>query len=221
MKMIFDRTGRFKERPYWSAGEIDRKCEEAITSFLRQRYGFDRIPVPTEALTEIIERDAKELDLEPDLSDEKYEVFGYTDFTPGEKPRVAIARELWEHRHRNNRLRTTLAHEYGHVLLHTWLYEKYASAAGTQRCHWRDLLPSENVVDWAEWQAGYASGALLMPESFLRRAVAAFFRERNETPPVGRDSADAMSLKERISLTFDVSVDAARVRLSQFGYLRS
>lgn len=93
--MIPDRTGRFRERPYWQSAELDQMCEQAITAFLRERYGFERIPVPTEALTEIIERDAKELDVEPNLSDEKYEVFGYTEFVPGTKPRVAIAREPW------------------------------------------------------------------------------------------------------------------------------
>ena len=51
MKMIPDKTGRFKERPYWEACELDEKCEQTITEFLRRRYGFDRVPVPTEALT--------------------------------------------------------------------------------------------------------------------------------------------------------------------------
>ena len=46
MKMIPDRTGRFKERPYWEAAELDQKCEQAITSFLRQRYGFERSSGP-------------------------------------------------------------------------------------------------------------------------------------------------------------------------------
>jgi hypothetical protein len=117
--MIPDRTGRFKQRPYWEAAELDQQCEEAITAFLRQRYGFERIPVPTEALTEIIERDASELDLKPNLSDDQHEVFGYAEFECGKRPRVIIARELWERRYRNNRLRMTLGHEYGHVLLHT------------------------------------------------------------------------------------------------------
>jgi len=49
--MIPDTTGRFPSRPYWEAAELEGKCEEAITSFLRDRYGFDRIPVPTEAIT--------------------------------------------------------------------------------------------------------------------------------------------------------------------------
>lgn len=220
MKMIPDRTGRFKERPYWEAAELDQKCEQAITFFLHQRYGFDRIPVPTEALTEIIERDTAELDLRPNLSDDQHEVFGYTEFECGKKPRVIIARELWERRYRNNRLRMTLGHEYGHVLLHTWFYDQYGPAAGPQRCHWQDLLPTERVVDWAEWQAGYAGGALLMPESFLRRATMAFFGERKEKPPARKGSADALALTERIALTFDVSAEAATVRLSQRGLLR-
>ena len=219
MKMIPDRTGRFQQRPYWEAYELDEKCEQAITAFLQQRYGFDRIPVPTEALTEIIERDAAELDLRPDLSDDQHEVFGYTQFEQGRKPRVIIARELWEHRSRNNRLRMTLGHEYGHVLLHTWFYDRYGPAGGPQRCHWQDLLPTEAVVDWAEWQAGYAGGALLMPESFVRRAAMAFFRERSERPPVRRGTADALALSERLALTFDVSVEAATVRLSQRRFL--
>src|SRR5208282_4073339 len=97
-------TGRFNKRPYWEISELEQKCEETIIAVLRERYGFERIPVPTEALTVLIERD---------------EVFGYTKFERGKKPLVTIARELWEQQHRNNRLRTTLTHEYGHVLLHT------------------------------------------------------------------------------------------------------
>jgi hypothetical protein len=47
MKMVPDRTGRFKKRPYWEISELEQKCEETIIGFLRERYGFDRIPVPS------------------------------------------------------------------------------------------------------------------------------------------------------------------------------
>ena len=70
MKMIPDRTGRFKKRPYWEVSELEQKCEETITGFLRERYGFDRIPVPTEAFTLLIERDAADFDVATDLSDD-------------------------------------------------------------------------------------------------------------------------------------------------------
>ena len=74
----------------------------------------------------------------------------------------------------------TLTHEYGHFMLHTWLYDKYGAASGPQRCYWKSLLPTKRVVDWFEWQAGYAGGALLMPESFVRRTVKAYFQSRSE-----------------------------------------
>ena len=219
MKMIPDRTGRFPERPHWEIRELEQMCEETITSFLRQHFGFERIPVPTEAVTMLIERDAADLDLATNLSDDIHEVFGFTQFERGRKPVVKIARELWEQRHRNNRLRTTLTHEYGHVMLHTWLYDKYGAACGPHRCYWQSLLPTGAVVDWFEWQAGYASGALLMPESFARRAAAAYFQHRSERPPVAKGSPEASALCQRISLAFDVSVEAATVRLKQLGYL--
>jgi len=75
-------------------------------------------------------------------------------------------------------------------------------------------------VDWAEWQAGYVGAALLMPESFIRRAAEAYLAERKELVPLAKDSADASTLAQRISLAFDVSVEAATVRLAKLGYLK-
>ena len=49
--MIPDRTGRFPERPHWEIRELEQMCEQTMTSFLRQHFGFERIPVPTEAVT--------------------------------------------------------------------------------------------------------------------------------------------------------------------------
>lgn len=112
-------------------------------------------------------------------------------------------------------MRTTLTHEYGHILLHTWLYDKYATSSGPQLCYWHSMLPTSAVVDWFEWQAGFASGCLLMPDSFMRRAAEAYFQGRKEQPPVPKTSRAASELSDRVSLAFDVSVDAAIVRLSQ------
>ncbi len=47
---------------------------------------------------------------------------GVTDFCPGEKPTVRIAHQLSEEPRRENRLRTTLTHEYGHVKFHAFLW---------------------------------------------------------------------------------------------------
>ncbi|MBF6560342.1 MAG: hypothetical protein IVW56_08645 [Candidatus Binataceae bacterium] len=58
-----------------------------------------------------------------------------------------------------------------------------------------------------------------MPESFARRTIEAYFRNRSERPPIAKGSPEASALCQRISLGFDVSVEAASVRLKQLGYL--
>ena len=58
-----------------------------------------------------------------------------------------------------------------------------------------------------------------MPESFARRSAEAYFQNRSERAPIAKGSPDASALCRRISLAFDVSVEAANVRLKQLGYL--
>jgi Zn-dependent peptidase ImmA (M78 family) len=83
--------------------------------------------VPTDALTVLIEREAEELDLHADLiaDNDDEEIHGVTWFFPGAKPKVQINRKLRREFRRANRYRTTLAHEYGHLLLHAWLYDRF------------------------------------------------------------------------------------------------
>jgi Zn-dependent peptidase ImmA (M78 family) len=218
MRMVRDRSGRFPQRPHWAIGELERKCEEAIIGLLIQRYGFERIAVPTEALMELVHWLGADLLFQDQLSDHKYDIFGYTDFRE-KQPLVVIATELMEQHRRNNRLRMTLAHECSHVLLHTWLYARYGAACSQQVCYWKDLLPHERVTDWMEWQAGYGGGGLLMPESFIRRTVAAYCRERRVEGPFKKSSPAGATLIDRAALTFEVSTEAAMVRLAKLAYL--
>lgn len=106
MRWVPDPTGRFPKRPYYEEGELDRLCEQTISDFLLDRHGKVLLPIPTDDLTVLIERDAEDLDLYADLSGEGGEAQGVTHFFPGEKPRVKIAREISEQEHRENRLRT-------------------------------------------------------------------------------------------------------------------
>lgn len=216
MKLVPDRTGRFRQRPHYEIDELEQLCERTLTEFLTEVYGQALIPVPTEALTILIERDAADLDLYADLSGEGPDVQGVTEFVAGARPNVRIARELTLQRWRAHRLRTTLAHEYGHVLLHASLWQAQG-AGGPNRCRRGALLPRDGGVDWLEWQAGYVSGALLMPRSRVALLVEAFVRERDGRGP--RDgSIEAAELRRRASVAFDVSEEAAGVRLSKLGY---
>ena len=123
VKEVIDRTGRFAKRPFYHAEDLDIACEQIIVRFLRSRYGKAEFPVSTDDLTRLVERDVSSLDIYADLSEFGSDVEGVTCFNPGSKPEVLISAKLTEDDCRENRLRTTLTHEYGHVHFHAYLFD--------------------------------------------------------------------------------------------------
>jgi hypothetical protein len=241
MKWVSDTTGRFDWRPYYEPAELDDECEHIVAGFLREKNGVVRFPISTDDLTVMLEQETSDLDLFADLSRDGDDVEGVTDFFPHKKPAVRIARELSLDNTKSQRLRTTLAHEYGHVRFHSFLwnlsatehpcqlmakklarqYRRYqlirrtfgnARIGACFSCK-RDDICDAPFSDWMEWQAGYAGGAFLMPVSLVRE-----FLSRTE----GQNSIAGNAASELIAglaAEFDVSPDAARVRLLKLGFL--
>jgi hypothetical protein len=227
VKYIRDNTGRFSQRPHYRPEELDRECEQIISSFLKARHGDATYPVSTEDLTRLIERDTEDLDLYADLSVYGPDVEGLTEFQPGTKPRVKISARLAEDERRQNRLRTTLTHEYGHVRFHAYLWEieppgpdllRHKPNANKQICK-RDNILDAAQTDWMEWQAGYVCGALLMPASRVRLLAGQYLESHGLYGVVGRTASHGKALIEAVVRQFDVSADAARIRLMKLGIL--
>ena len=226
MKYIHDATGRFSLRPYYDQTELDHECERIISEFMREMYGDLILPIPTDALTKLIERDAADLDLYADLSGYGSGVQGITDFYPGQKPTVCIAKELSEQEWRAHRLRTTLTHEYGHVKFHSHLWDSELSSPhlfpdiahnASPRCKSVDIQQAP-ISDWMEWQAGYICGALLMPIGSLKRLVSDYTQQHGIYSPLTADSQHTTELKHQMVERFHVSLDAANIRLRKLGY---
>jgi len=230
MKYVPDKTGRFRERPHYLPAELDQECERLVTEFLRDLYGEVRFPVPTDALTKLIERDAQDLDLYADLSSEEgTNVEGITDFIPGAKPIVRISAGLSEADNRSHRLRTTLTHEYGHVRFHDCLYQLeelsgslFADAFDRRpaQCK-RETILDAPFTDWMEWQAGYVCGSILMPVTAVQKLVADYRKQSRIVGSIAERSKDGFALVTFIAEAFDTSQDAARVRLLKLGCLGS
>lgn len=224
MKWIRDTTGRFPQRPFFEQKELDHDCEQTIVSFLRAKYNEVKYPISTNDLTILIEKETADLDLYADLSGEGENVEGVTDFIPGSKPRVRIAQELHEPR-RENRLRTTLTHELGHVKHHSFLWAIAQLSFPTNRVHKhsprckRETIISTSRVDWMEWQAGYACGAYLVPITPLRRLVQNFYEVAKVVGVLPVASTGGQELIQAVEDHFQVSEAAAQVRLLQLDYL--
>lgn len=227
VRLVRDTTGRFSQRPHYEPQELDRECEQIITKFLKDKHGKVEFPVKTDDLTLLIERDTSDFDSFADLSLYGSEVEGVTEFQKSGKPAVKIAAGLANDTRRENRLRTTLTHEYGHVHFHAYLWQvepptpdllRQNPNANKQICK-RDGILNAAQSDWMEWQAGYVSGAILMPVSRLRQIVGTYLEANGLFGVVGARGAHGQALIEQVQKEFQVSVDAARVRLFKLNIL--
>ncbi len=222
MKWVADKTGRFAKRPHYAPEDLDIECERMICLFLQQKYGKVEFPVKTDDLTVLIEQKA-DLDSCADLSAEEGDVQGVTEFTPGKRPVVRISDTL-QAPYMENRLRTTLTHEWGHVHFHQFMFEVEARSrslfdddrqalAQTNKCK-RDNIVNAAESDWMEWQAGYVCGAILMPANALIGTVRAFRADNALSLTNFTLGSDAgQRLIDTVAATFQTSKDAARVRL--------
>lgn len=227
MKWVPDKTGRFTQRPHYDPVELDRECEDIVASFLRARYGSVDFPISTNDLVILLEREASDVDLYADFTREGDDVEGLTEFWSGGKPRVRISKELSEQPWRENRLRTTLTHELGHVKFHTFVWHldqrqqqfdidelKHADA----RCKRASIIGGPKT-DWMEWQAGYTSGSFLMPLSAITKVIRSFRTSTGLVAVPSAASEQGQDLIRIVQEAFQVSADAARVRLLQLGSL--
>jgi hypothetical protein len=225
---VKDKTGRFPQRPHYEPSDLDFECEQIVNSFLKERHGAVVFPIVTDDLTVLIEGEADDLDLYADLSSEPGEVEGVTDFFPGKKPRVRISKTLSENPIMGNRLRTTLTHEFGHIRFHGFLYDAKTLTPSlfpvqeepqSHKCKRENIL-NAGQYDWMEWQAGYVCGAVLMPISPLKEIARTYLKERAiATIPLVATSLEGRGLIRAVSSKFQVSEDAARVRLSKLSFL--
>jgi hypothetical protein len=104
---------------------------------------------------------------------------------------------------------------------HAWLFDRYCKRKERYKCLRGEIVTASRDVDWMEWQAGYISGAMLMPRSRMRLHVNAFRAERGVQARLDEESIEGQLLIQRTSELFKVSPEAAGVRLRQLAYLPS
>ena len=180
----------------------------------------------------------KGLGIEPDYVTLPNGILGRTKFLADGSTRVEISRELLEQAERDTvarrRLRSTLAHECGHVACHTLLHLKDAetgdlfSAAEPRGdpdsppilCRATTLDQPGYGGDWWEYQANRCMAELLLPRRLfsmsLEKVVAGLGYSSFENAARGRDSSTATSA---LADEFDVSSTMIVYRLQDLGFL--
>lgn len=210
----------FGRRLYFAEGEIDRICSDALEAvgclpstpepieidlFIEKRFGC---PVAYE-------------ELEPTVLG--FAVFG----SGGNVQLVGAARSLFDGGPvGERRVRSTLAHEAGHGLLHANLFSEalephplLADSFDYERrkimCRKEDFTTGPGGYDgkWWEWQANQAIGGLLLPRSLVETSVELLTEASGTLGPLALPTANRERAARRVAATFEVSLTVARIRI--------
>lgn len=218
MKNIRSKSGPFAERPVFKLREIEEIC----TTELKASNLYPSSPQPIR-IDRFIEKR-----FGPFLYEKLPEgVLGFTRFGPKGVHAIVVSRDLdnGDSTVLERRLRSTLAHEGGHGLLHAHLFlaqEQYKSlfdhTEQTPRILCRDVPDGPKVTRgydgrWWEFQANKAIGGLLMPRALVEFALREFCVEtgglgQRILPPENREVA-----ARALSDVFDVNAVVARLRI--------
>jgi hypothetical protein len=162
------------------------------------------------------------------------DVLGQTDFRIGAPPLIMVNADLTGAAMDDDesplglkgRWRATVAHEACHVIFHRCLFnlnteqkslfggqdDPQEATKRLQRCLKRDVAYSERGSDWREVQANMGMAALLMPRT-LFVAVTEQELQRMGVERVMLETAEAGRLAKRLAAAFEVSGQAAMIRL--------
>lgn len=220
MKTITARKGPFAQRPFYRIREIEQMCTASL-------HATNLLPTSPEPIRidRFIE---KRFGVEIEYQALPAGVLGYTEFGSRGVKSVVVSEAFGEadiSRPSERRLRTTLAHEGGHGLLHAHLFalgEPVQSLFGHDHAKPEILCRDVDGIGsggrgyndrWWEFQANKAIGALLLPRPLVRTAVASYLTPVGllgdlDLPTAAREAAIRL-----VAEAFDVNPVVARLRL--------
>jgi hypothetical protein len=221
MKTLRSKTGPFLERPYFPDGVIENTCADELRA-------VGLLPLSPEPIRidRFIEKRFK---VTPSYEELPEGALGLTRFNQQGVSEVVVARALDEESSKvaERRIRTTLAHEGGHCLLHTHLFvlatpshnlfgDFTETDAPKVLCRGevgQELRPGYDGK-WWEFQANLAIGGLLIPTQLMAPALEKFMLKS----PIGLDYFDHERSEEAarvLAEVFDVNPAVARIRIKQ------
>jgi hypothetical protein len=212
MKSRRSAGGPFAEKPFFTDSDIESMCVDELS---KQGLLPDS-PGPIRIDRFIEKRFGK-----PHVYEELPEgVLGVTRFGAKGVQEIVVASFLEEEATKTaeRRLRTTLAHEAGHALLHAFLF-----VLGQQKPLFGDWTESQKPKvlcrdassEWWEVQANMVIGPFLMPKPLVQKALFPYMTDEGvfgtPTLPEGRREEAARDLAE----VFNVNPAVARIRLEK------
>lgn len=219
MKTLRTRQGPFKERPYYKDSEIENICSDEL-----QRLGL--LPSNPEAIR--IDRFVeKRFGISHDYEDLPRGVLGYTRFSKSGVQQIVVARTLDDGSVvSDRRVRSTLAHEAGHGLLHAHLFALSGQSSLFPEGHGaspRVLCRDERTPDgkkkysgeWWEYQANRTIGGLLVPRQLALKSLDQFLEPTGLLGLKDLPHARRLVAASHLAEVFDVNPIVTAIRLGE------
>lgn len=216
MKVFRAKKGPFVEQPFYSATEVDNTCIDELTK-------LELLPKVPEAIR--IERFIeKRFGISPRYEELPYGMMGYTCFGKSGVQEIVIDKSLDDGTPVNERrVRTTLAHEAGHGLLHAHLFVLTGQSSllpdgmsDKPRVLCRDghAGPTSGYRgEWWEVQANLVIGSLLLPRPLVTKAIQEFMVPSGGLGAMSLPTDRRNAAIARLSDVFNVNPAVARIRL--------
>ena len=222
MRTFSAKSGPFLQRYHFETEEFEAiACQE-----LRSVDLLPDVPVPIR-VDRFIE---KRFDIAPEYDDLPNSLVGFTRFDLKGPVEVVVARALADDggQAAERRIKSTLAHEAGHIVLHGRLFTSQLRSAARplievdvdvadRKILCRDYNPNEHRYDgrWWEYQANQMIGALLMPRPLVLLALEPLLTIRGQLGTGILEAAKRDEAAETLADTFDVNPIVARIRIDQ------
>ena len=214
--------GPFAERPYYTDEEIETICGDALKAV--GLYPASPGPVRIDRFVE------KRFGVTPRYEQLETNLLGFTAFGAKGVQDVVVARALEEEGSQpaERRIRTTLAHEAGHGLLHAHLF---CLESGIRPLFGDFTDPNKPKVlcrdvpvtaqfkrqgydgRWWEFQANRTIGPLLLPRSHVQVALEPFLEARGLLQSKALDPNRREEAVRVLADLFDVNRVVAKIRL--------
>jgi len=221
MKHLKAQSGPFVERPFFKGGEIESTCEEELI-----KAGLCPAAPGPVRIERFIE---KRFGVTPTYEDLGEGVLGLTRFNGQGVAEIVVAEALDSEGSTvsERRIRTTLAHEAGHALFHTYLFVLApreplfgdASEPNKPKVLCREgadgATPNRYRGQWWEYQANCAIGGLLLPTRLTHMALEPYVVASGSLGLRTFDQARLEEATRMLADLFDVNPVVARIRINQ------
>jgi hypothetical protein len=214
MKTFRAKAGPFAERPYYPDSDIEAICTDELSKF-----GL----LPSQPQPIRVDRFVEKRFVTPSYEDLGEGVLGLTKFSGSGVAEIIVSSRLDAEGSKvsERRVRTTLAHEGGHGLLHAHLF---ALASGTQPLFGDFSDPKKPKVlcrdsqyggQWWEVQANKAMACLLLPKRLVDLAIDPYLTVQGLLGLRTLGQANKEKAARELADVFDVNPVVVRLRIEQ------